>query len=113
MSYFKDTFGIATESKTDEKFIYTKGALRVSILTSRLIRVEYQSDKNFCNEPTQTVWFRNFGEPEFKIEESKGCIAVKTTDCIAVIGLNGKVLEVNGVNDFAKTISKALVALLI
>ncbi|MBQ8783059.1 MAG: DUF5110 domain-containing protein [Clostridia bacterium] len=102
MSYFKDTFGIVTESKTDEKFVYLKDCLRISVLTSRLIRVEYQSDKSFCDEPTQSVWYRNFGEPEFQVEEKGNKVIIKTTDCIAVVSLKGKLVEVNGVKNFKK-----------
>ncbi len=102
MSYFEDTFGIATESKTDEKYIYLNGCLRISVLTSRLIRVEHHSDKSFCDMPTQCVWYRNFGEPEFQVEEKGNRVIVKTTDCIAVVSLKGKLIEVNGVRNFTR-----------
>ena len=101
MSYFKDTFGIVTASKTDEKYVYIKDNLRISVLTSRLIRVEHQADGKFCDEPTQSVWYRNFGEPEFTVEEKGGNITVKTTDSIAIVTCGGKIVEVNGVRDFA------------
>ncbi len=102
MSYFKNTFGIVTESKTDEKYLYIKDNLRISVLTSRLIRVEHQPDCNFCDEPTQSVWYRNFGAPEFTVEENGDRFTVKTTDCIAVITADGKIKEVNGVRDFSR-----------
>ena len=102
MSYFKDTFGIAAESKTDEKYVYIKGNLRISVLTSRLIRVEHQPDGKFCDEPTQSVWYRSFGAPEFTVEEKGNTFTVKTTDCIAVITADGKIKDVNGVKNFSR-----------
>ena len=102
MSYFKDTFGIAAESKTDEKYVYIKDNLRISVLTSRLIRVEHQPDGKFCDEPTQSVWYRSFGAPEFTVEEKGNTFTVKTTDCIAVITADGKIKDVNGVKNFSR-----------
>ena len=97
MSYFKNTFGIVTESKTDEKYLYIKDNLRISVLTSRLIRVEHQTDGKFCDEPTQSVWYRNFGAPEFTVEENGNRLIVKTTDCIVVVSADGKI---NGIKNF-------------
>ncbi len=102
MSYFKDTFGITAESKTDENYIFIKDGLRISVITSQLIRVEYQPNGNFCDEPTQTVWYRNFDTPEFEVEKNSNRITVKTVDCIAVFGYDGKIVEVNGVKNFKK-----------
>ncbi len=99
MSYFKNTFSIITQSKTDPQFVYIRDCLRISVLTSRLIRVEYQSEKDFCDEPTQTVWYRNFGAPEFAVEEKGNRIIVKTTDCIVTISSKGKIIQVNDVKN--------------
>ncbi len=101
MGYFEETYGFTTESKTDKKYTKIIGNVRVSVLTSRLVRVEYQKDGNFCDMPTQSVWYRNFDTPDFEIECSDN-ITVKTNDCKIVINKNGKLMSVNGVTDFKK-----------
>ena len=53
--------------------------VRISVLTPCLLRVETQSKGKFCDEPTQSVWFRDFCQPEFKVNESSDTIEIKTT----------------------------------
>ena len=38
---FKEIFGIKADGKTDERFVFKKGSFRFSVLTSRLLRVEF------------------------------------------------------------------------
>ncbi|WP_251135155.1 glycoside hydrolase family 31 protein [Exiguobacterium sp. s127] len=42
---------------------------RFTILTSRMIRMEYAEDGRFEDRPTQTVWNRDFPVPSFRIVE--------------------------------------------
>ena len=35
--------------------------VRVTVLTERMIRVEFSGDGVFTDLPSQTVWYRNFG----------------------------------------------------
>ena len=77
MSFFEDTFSITTQSKaTISKTIILPG-VRISVITDRLIRVE-KSKNGFCDLPTQAVWYRDFGSPEYKFT-SKGNIALIET----------------------------------
>ncbi len=51
---------------------------RITVITPALLRVEVQKDGNFCDEPTQSVWFRDFCATEFETEETKDAIVIKT-----------------------------------
>lgn len=72
---FKSTFGIKTESKSNKESVTIIGNIRISVLTDCLIRVE---NGNFTDEPTQTVLFRNFTAPVYKIKNECGKITVST-----------------------------------
>lgn len=37
---------------------------RITVLTSRMLRLEYFEDGEFEDRPTQVVWNRNFDDPE-------------------------------------------------
>ena len=81
MGNFEEIFSVNTESRTDEKFIVQKGSVRLSVLTPRLLRVEFRRDKKFCDLPTQTVWYRNFGSPQFSCHENEAAVTVTTEYC--------------------------------
>lgn len=42
---------------------------RFTVLTERLIRLEYNEDGIFEDHPTELVWFRNFPKPKFEVED--------------------------------------------
>ncbi len=77
--YFYQTFRWASDSKTDEKQIYIKNNIRFSILTPRLLRVEFDKDGIFTDKPTQAVINRNFDKPEYKVIEDGDCVIIVTT----------------------------------
>lgn len=51
---------------------------RFSILTSRLVRMEYSSDGFFEDRPTQTVINRNFTTPYFTVYETEKLLEIGT-----------------------------------
>ncbi|MDD4808576.1 MAG: glycoside hydrolase family 31 protein [Bacilli bacterium] len=51
---------------------------RFTILTERLIRLEYNESGVFDDRPTELVWFRNFSVPEFKLKEDERFIELST-----------------------------------
>ena len=57
-------FNIETDSKTDEKFTIVDGNTRISVLSPCLVRVERGE---FCDEPTQKVWYSNWDRPKFEV----------------------------------------------
>ncbi len=80
--YFQKTFGHSSESKTEDKFMFIKGDVRFSLLTSRLLRVEVDKKLQFTDEPTQTVLCRAFAEPQFKVVEDGDEVIIITTKTI-------------------------------
>ncbi|MBQ3135994.1 MAG: DUF5110 domain-containing protein [Clostridia bacterium] len=80
--YFVKTFGWKSDSKTDERFVFIKNNVRFSLLTSRLLRVEYNRKGLFTDEPTQSVINRNFDKPAFNIVEDGDKIIIITTKTI-------------------------------
>ena len=85
---FSKKYSIPTDGKTSEKQIFVKGKYRFSILTSRLLRVEYEKSGNFCDEPTQAVLFRNIGKPEWKVSEEGKNIIISTKDTVFNFAFN-------------------------
>lgn len=67
------------ETKANEECIIKGSNYRFTILTERLIRIEYNENGVFLDEPTTLVINRNFKKPEFKIKEDKNYLEITTT----------------------------------
>ena len=67
-----------TSPLADRENIVLYGDYRISILTDRLFRVERDVKRRFCNEATQSVWFRNMPRVDFKIKTEKNNIKIAT-----------------------------------
>jgi len=65
-------------SKSNEKAIIKGKTFRFTLLTDRLIRIEYSEKGEFEDRPSQTFWFRNQPVPEFTINDSEETLEVKT-----------------------------------
>ncbi|MBQ7595780.1 MAG: DUF5110 domain-containing protein [Clostridia bacterium] len=90
MSFFEETFSIKTQSKTSISKTVISGGVRISVITDRLIRVE-KSAGGFCDLPTQAVWYRDFGEPEYTCASKGGLYIITTRNCtFAVNKTSGK-----------------------
>ncbi|WP_035445374.1 glycoside hydrolase family 31 protein [Atopococcus tabaci] len=57
-----------------------RGAYRFTVLTSQLIRLEYDPTAQFEDRATQTVLDRMFPVPEYSIKESEKTLEINTTD---------------------------------
>lgn len=51
---------------------------RFTILTSKLIRIEYAEDGVFEDRSTQSIWNRNFANPEFRVVEDQNNLEIIT-----------------------------------
>ncbi len=60
---------------------------RITLITPCLVRVENQKDGKFCDEATQSVWFRDFERPEFSSTENNGIVEIKTQKAVFVYSL--------------------------
>ena len=88
---FKKVFGTDCDSTPSctEQF----GDTRISIITESLIRIEKQSDKKFCDLPTQAVICRSFSSPAYTIKKH-GCTMIIKTAKAEFIVMDGKLTKV-------------------
>lgn len=71
------------------------GKTRFTVIAPCLLRVEVEKNGKFCDEPTQSVWFRDFDKPEFEINESNGKVEIKTSGATFVYSLkSNKMLRI-------------------
>lgn len=80
------------EYRKEKSIVYYKNT-KISIITDRLIRFEYSSNKNFVDSKTQMVINRNYSNTNYQIEMNSDFIKITTDELI---------VECNG-NDFSKT----------
>lgn len=76
-----------TDAKANDNQIFIGYGLRITYLTSRLIRVE--SSKNYTDLASYTVWFRNFETGTMQVRKLGDYVSVETEDVIFAIK-NGK-----------------------
>lgn len=90
MEQFFDRFKIDCSPVAHKSHSLVRDGVRLTVLTPCLLRVETQSKNKFCDEPTQSVWFRDFQKPEFKVNESSGTIEIKTTKANFLYNIKAK-----------------------
>ena len=93
MEHFAKAFRDEIRGKTDEANVIIRNNVRISVLTSRLIRIEKQTDGKFCDMPTQTVLNRNFDMPSFVVTDNRSSFAVKTDDVSFVFSAEGELIQ--------------------
>lgn len=94
MGYFEEQFGMHVQSKTREGQTAVCGDVRISVLTSRLLRVETaDTARAFCDAPTQKVWYRDFEQPRFDVSQDGQVLTVRTEQTIFHYHLRKKKME--------------------
>ncbi len=93
MERFAKAFRDEISGKTPDSQICLRKNVRISILTSRLVRVETHPDGKFCDMPTQTVLNRNFATPSFYVKENRSDIEIRTDDASFVFSPDGKIIQ--------------------
>ncbi|WP_374686016.1 TIM-barrel domain-containing protein [Promineifilum sp.] len=73
-AYSRVTF----DALADARAIVVRGPARFTVLTSRLIRMEYDPDARFEDRPSQVFWFRRQPVPDFHVEEESGRLTLTT-----------------------------------
>lgn len=71
-----------TDAKANDKQIAVVDSIRITYLTSRLIRVESEA---FTDIASYTVWYRNFDAGNMKVSKANNKILVETNDVIFTI----------------------------
>ena len=69
-----------TDGKANDSQVFCGFGLRITYLTSRLIRVEKES--NFTDLPSFTVWFRKAEPGKLEVTQNKGEVLAETEDVI-------------------------------
>ena len=69
-----------TTPKADEKAVISGDKFRFTVLTSRLIRMEYSQSGIFEDRATQVVINRKFDVPEFTVQDTGDLLIIRTAD---------------------------------
>ena len=59
--------------------VVVKGNVRFTLLTRRILRIEYDPEGVFEDRPSQTVLHRNFPAPEFTVKDRDGRLEIDTS----------------------------------
>ena len=54
------------------------GDFRVSVLADRLFRIEKDEKREFCDDATEAVWFRDMAPVPFSVSETEGGVDIRT-----------------------------------
>ncbi len=66
------------KSTANKECIFQGQKYRITILTERLIRLEYSESGKFLDNPTELIWYRNFPKPMFTVEQTDKILNIKT-----------------------------------
>ena len=68
-----------SKAKANPKNIVQGNKYRFTILSERLIRMEYNENGVFEDRPTKLVWFRNMDKVDYKLKEDKKYLEIETS----------------------------------
>jgi alpha-glucosidase (family GH31 glycosyl hydrolase) len=71
-------FQLACEPQADAAAIVRGPAVRFTVLTSRLIRLEYSATEVFEDGPSQAFWYRRQPTPQFQLRQTDALIEIET-----------------------------------
>ena len=66
------------KSKSNPECTFKGNKYRITVITERLIRLEYNENGVFEDRPTTFAWYRNFKKPEFNVSESNSVLKIVT-----------------------------------
>ena len=66
------------KSKPNKESIFQGNKYRITILTERLVRLEYSENGVFEDRPTELVWYRNLTKPEFTVKNESQVLEIET-----------------------------------
>ncbi|MGM9988178.1 MAG: TIM-barrel domain-containing protein [Bacillaceae bacterium] len=76
----KNVYQQDINGQANPKAIIQGAMYRFTVLTSKLIRMEYAADGVFEDRPTQSIWNRSFDVPEFRLVEDEENLQIITED---------------------------------
>lgn len=66
------------KSTANPECIFKGDKYRITVLTERLVRLEYNENGMFEDYPTEHIWYRNFPKPEFTVNENNKILKIYT-----------------------------------
>ncbi|MCP4764143.1 MAG: DUF5110 domain-containing protein [archaeon] len=81
-SYIKEYFRFDCDPVSPKEAVVKGDKYRFTVLTSRLIRMEYEKNGKFEDRPTQTIWFRNLPVPSFSTDIVNNILKIETDDLL-------------------------------
>ena len=90
-------YGNNPNAAADPKAVVAGERYRITVLTERMVRIEYSPNGEFVDQQTQTVLDRRFPVPEFRVTDRGGSIEV-TTSHLIVTYEKGKPFSRNTLN---------------
>ena len=88
------------KSKVNDKSVIRGKKYRITIITDRLIRFEYNDSGLFEDRPTELIWYRNFETPEFEIKQDEKYLEV-TSKYFKIFYINDKKFQGGRINPTA------------
>ncbi len=76
--YIKEYFKFECNPQAEPKAVVQGKKFRFTILSSRLIRMEYSKSGKFEDRPTQMVWFRNLEVPKYNQTTQNNFLIIET-----------------------------------
>ncbi len=83
-TFFKDHLRFSNSPIARDKATIIINDYRITIFTSRLFRIEYNTSRKFENRPTQTFWHRNLMSA-FMLDSIGDIHTITTTDCVITL----------------------------
>ena len=71
-------FRLNLDGRPNPKCVVQGDKYRFTVLTSQMLRMEYDENGEFEDRPTQVVWNRNFDCPEFTVRDQEHCLEIDT-----------------------------------
>ena len=78
------------DPKADPSAVVLSGNARFTVLTSRLVRMEWSEDGLFEDNATLTFVNRKLQVPDFKVSKTKSKVVIKTSDLTLTYRPDGK-----------------------
>ena len=86
-----------TKAVSDQKAVVQGPNYRISVITERIIRLEFSPNGQFNDKPTQIIKRRNVGIPDFFVRQDANIMEV-TTKYFSMTYIKGQPFEANGVD---------------
>ena len=78
MKKLDERFRLGLDGRSRPDCVVMGDKYRFTVITSRMLRMEYSEDGEFEDRPTQVVWNRSFDHPEFTVKDQPDCLEIDT-----------------------------------